>query len=197
MAEAELYTRTSDEAELYMRLHPCACGEPDFRADLTLLRIDGVGAIRYEGDCVACGLHRDFCFRYPDGGLLAQEGCRYGPPGAPSRLLDAGEWLLVADLLTDAGQALLTADDPSNNEIRTGRDLLAGAVEAAAECLKFVPPGADSVPDSAVWSEPGLSFHSSNPERFDRSQLVADLERRSQLAQAVDHQIYRPDEPVV
>jgi hypothetical protein len=187
-AVAELYMRTSDEAELYMQLHPCECGDPDFRADLELLQVDGTRVIRYEGECVTCGLHREFCFRHPDSGLSEEWGSRYGPPGWPSRLLDAGEWLLVADLLADAAHTLLAADDPSNNEVRTGCDMLAAAVEATVECLKFVAPDVDAVPESSVWSEPGQLLRSSDPDRFARTRLTADIERGRELVQVADQQ---------
>jgi hypothetical protein len=50
------------------------------------------------------------------------------------------------------------------------------AADAVGEALKFLPDGADEVPDEAVWSEFGRRSRAQNPELVTRAKLTDDLE---------------------
>ncbi len=154
--------RTNEEAHLYMELHPCECGEADFDAVSSVARVAGVWISRYSGRCVECGRERVFEFRQPEEIALPGEGA-WAPDPQPSELLDAGEWLFVADTYGSTGP------DPGPR-VRT--DLLAAAA-ALDEVLKFLPEGADEVPESAFWSARGRAVRDAEPERFRRIRLEA------------------------
>lgn len=160
--------RTRDEAHLYMDLHPCdACGAVDVTWHSALTDGDGVPARRYSGRCEGCGAAREFVFALPERPELPgpQDVVFFG--GARSQLLDPGEWLLVSDLCAQAG----SASAGTEAERAEARQSLAIAAAAVAEVLKFVPDGADEVPDSAFWSQRGRTVREQEPGRFRRRRL--------------------------
>ena len=50
------------------------------------------------------------------------------------------------------------------------------AAEAVGEALKFLPEGAEVVPDEGVWSEFGKQAVAQSPELVYRAKLIDDLE---------------------
>jgi hypothetical protein len=50
------------------------------------------------------------------------------------------------------------------------------ARDATREAAKFLPPGADEIPDTAFWTEMGVVAHEEQPERFTRSRLEDDID---------------------
>lgn len=176
----EPYTRTFAEAQLYIQLRPCECGEAAFEASTVLSRLDGRRVVRYEGDC-ACGRRREFSFRLPDlTGRVAGEGDRYGPPGEPSQLLDAVEWAMLSSLLDAAGQAVL-GEDATDDELDSAVEMLSAAVDAVRESLKFLPPGAAAVPAAGVWSETGRQALAADPDLLRRDRLEQLLAGRQRV----------------
>jgi hypothetical protein len=164
--------RTSAEAHLYMELNPCeACGESSFDATSSVVEAEGGLASRYTGTCPSCGGPREFTFRLPGQILVpSDEDPQFGDD-LPSELLDAGQWLWLADVLasdTPADPTGLAADQRRQARI----DLLAAA-SALAEVLKFIPAGADSVPWEALWSSRGRDVYAAEPGRFRRLRLEA------------------------
>jgi hypothetical protein len=158
--------RTRDEAILFLDLRPCErCGSVDMTWDSALVFIDGRAARSYFATCPACGLERKYTFWAPDPRTqpARPEGAvSFGGP-EPSELLDAGEWLWVADL---------TASRVPVNDQRAAWRALAIATAAMDEILKFVPPEAREVPDSGFWSARGHRVRAEEPGRFDRERLV-------------------------
>lgn len=151
--------RTVAEAHLYMDFKPCeACGERGFSGRGGMVLVDGELCSRYAGGCRRCRLPREFTFRVPREVrldlTLGQEVTFGGTE--PSELLDPGQWLLVADLTARGAQ-----DDS---------DLMAAAA-AVDEVLKFIPAGAESVPQEMIRSQDGLQMYASDPGRFDRRRL--------------------------
>ncbi|MEO3810487.1 hypothetical protein ABGB17_15925 [Sphaerisporangium sp. B11E5] len=162
--------RTRDEAHLYLDLHPCAaCGSVDVTWEDALVVTDGVAATRYSGTCPGCGAARRYEFGVPRREVVAAGFPVFGGP-EPSRLLDAGEWLWVADL---------TAGDVPPHDPPAARQALAIATAAVEEVVKFIPPGADRVPDEAFWSDRGRRVRAAEPGRFqvDRLLVVRDTYR--------------------
>ncbi|GAA3155994.1 hypothetical protein GCM10020001_094890 [Nonomuraea salmonea] len=86
----------------------------------------------------------------------------FGGP-EPSELLDAGEWLWVADLT--AGNV------PVDDEAEAHRTLSI-ATAAVEEVVKFIPPGADEVPDDGFWSQRGREMRAAEPGRFQLDRLL-------------------------
>jgi hypothetical protein len=160
--------RTRDEAHLYMDLHPCdRCGAVDIIWHSALADRDGVPARRYSGRCEGCGAAREFVFALPERPELPDPRDVVFFGADRSQLLDAGEWLLVSDLCAQAGSAPAGSD----RERAEVRESMAVAAAAVAEVLKFVPPGADEVPDSAFWSDRGRTVREQEPGRFRRRRL--------------------------
>jgi hypothetical protein len=152
--------RTPAEAHLYMDIRPCeTCGERGFSGASAVVYVDGELCSQYTGTCPRCGGDRRFVFRLPDEPWLPLErDVAFGGP-APSELLDAGEWLIVADLASGRPQP----DDAD----------LALAAAAIDEVLKFIPDGADAVPPEAIHTEDGRQAYEREPGRFRRTRLAA------------------------
>ncbi len=150
MKESFAVARTVDEARLYLELTPCEdCGAQASEWDQGLTTVDGQLAVSYIGACPGCGAGREFLF-----GLPAVET----PPGAfpdfggaePSEILDAGQWLAIADNAA-------------------GDELARAAVE---EVVKFIPAGEYAVPDDAFWTDEGLRVRAEEPGRFRLERLL-------------------------
>lgn len=149
-----------------MDLHPCECGEPDFERKSSLVA-QGDDLVRvYRGECARCGRAREFRFRLPEHPLPTGGEPTFGDD-RPSELLDPGEWMLVADRHARRAPA-------------TRRDL-ALAVAAMFEILKFMPAGAEQVPDEAFISTRGREVRDTEPGRFRRARLEAVLATYHQM----------------
>jgi len=165
--------RTTEEALRYMELHPCAnCGATDFGLDSVLFS-DGSQLIRrYAGACAACGSAREFLFRVPAQPLPpAPDGyARFGGP-EPSELLDAGEWIELSDAYGQGYPADPALIPPA--DLPRVRRRLAYALAGLDEAAKFVPPGADTVPEGALWTDSGRALWQHDPDRFRLSVIDA------------------------
>jgi hypothetical protein len=168
--------RSNEEAHLFLDLYPCDCGGDDERRD-SGVRLDGATwIVRYTCVCAACGRPRVVEFRQPDVPARPPTG-GWSVGTHPSELLDAGEWLWVADRYAGAPA---TPDGLTPAEIAQAHADLVSAAEAVGEVLKFVPDGASEVPDEALWSNRGSRVFQEDPRRFLRPKLehLRDLYRR-------------------
>jgi hypothetical protein len=155
--------RTRDEALLYLELNPCEdCGSSAARWEQGLTVADGELATGYVGICPGCGIEREFLFGLPERETAAGSFPTFGGP-EPSELVDAGQWLQVAD---DAA-----GDVPVDDQAEAAR-LLAIARAAVEEVVKFIPQGRDAVPDEAFWTEDGLRVRDTEPGRFRLERLL-------------------------
>lgn len=161
--------RTRDEAHLYMDLHPCGCGSMETDWDSALLSAEGGIARAYHGTCSDCGREREFVFAVAPKIVIPSGWPTFGGD-EPSRLLDAGDWLSVADMTAGS----LPADDADET-----RRQLNVATKAMEEIMKFIPDGAEEVPGEAFWSERGLEVRNADPGRFrlDRLRAIRDAYR--------------------
>ncbi len=164
--------RTRDEAELYLDLNPCpTCGSAETAWQDSYGTVDDRKVQRFHGSCGNCGTPREIVLLAPT--ALAHRApddrVRYGG-GRPSELIDAGQWLAVADLAARSSgidvQDIGTPVDPE------AVALLTVAAEAMTEILKFIPPDDDEVPDSAFWTDGGSALHRASPGRFRRRRLA-------------------------
>jgi hypothetical protein len=166
--------RTSAEAHLYMELHPCPqCGDTVFRPASTVVRTPrGTLASRYAGPCPGCGTEREFEFDLPGQTLFPPaSGVRFGAADA-SRIIDAGEWLFVADLVLGDLPAEPDGRAPADERAAAARDAALG-LAAVEEVLKFIPAGADEPPAGAFWTDRGRAKRAEEPGRFRRARLEA------------------------
>lgn len=162
--------RARDEAQLYMDLHPCErCGSVEITWESQLTHDEGAPARRYHGTCGACRAPREFVFRLPERPAIPgpDDAVFFGGP-EPSQLFDAGEWRLIADAGVRDGSAPATGDPAVDGERKRS---FAVAVAALGEVLKFIPAGADAVPESAFWTAHGRAAFDENPKRFRRDSL--------------------------
>lgn len=158
--------RTNAEAQLFMELNPCEnCGEREFEPADTIIVAEGDLASRYSGTCPRCGVFREFLFRIPEEPIIPQPEEPVFGDDTPSALIDAGEWMWIADLIARSTPAEpeegMTAADRQQirMEMRT-------AAAAVGEAAKFVPRGGDRVPHDAVWSDRGRAVYEDEPGRF-------------------------------
>jgi hypothetical protein len=163
--------RTSAEAHLYMELHPCeTCGETEFHPGSSVLLAEGDLVSRYAGPCPRCGIPREFTFRIPEEIIFPDEDEPTFGDEQPSELIDAGEWLWVADLIARNTPAE-PEDGMTGAERRQAFIDLRTAAAIVGEAAKFVPPDGDAVPAAAVWSERGRAVYEDEPGRFRRMRL--------------------------
>ena len=135
-----------------MDLHPCACGNGAFERNSSVIEVDGDLASRYVGACSGCGERREFVFAIPQDVRLPSPGSVVFGYGGQSELLDAGEWLFVADRYARATPA---KHEPGTEAARQARQQVATAAAAMGEVLAFVPEGADAVPYESLRTDRG------------------------------------------
>lgn len=172
------YARSIGEEHLYMRLHPCACGSVSRTAQMHATGVIAQGLTsEHEFVCQGCGTERRFVFRLP--GLAPQYTDRYGGPD-PSQIIDAGEWRIVALQAMERGLQLrrrtsgvrrLFSGEKERNAVRREFE---EALDAYEEMLKFLPPGAERMPDSAFFTARGRRIRTQEPSvAFTRSFVEA------------------------
>lgn len=169
--------RTNAEAHIYMDMHACDCGDSKFERNNTVIEVDGDLASRYTGPCSACGQTREFVFALPEHISVPLPGTVVFGDGSPSELLDAGEWMFVADRYARAAPGRVPT---GIEESRKARQLVATAAAAMDEVLAFVPSDEDMVPYEALRSERGRAVYDEEPGRFfqDRLEIVRDTYRQ-------------------
>lgn len=167
-----LEARSNAEAHLYMDLHPCACGEPQFERHSMLVEHKGQLISIYEGPCKGCGAVRRFEIRMPDELPPFGDGVVYG--GAePSMIIDPGQFLAVSD--EHAKRAPASVSGLSQKQRQVAIRNLQIAIAALEEVLKFIPEGADRVPEAAFHSAQGRRVYKREPGRPTRARLEAVL----------------------
>lgn len=160
-----------------MNREPCpSCGHRGFdHPSKIVAHGDRLGAAA-EGYCAGCGAQRTFALllsdeRVPDGAWGNDE---------PSTLIDAGEWLALADQFGAIVPATIeNLDRDARNEARAN---LAKGIAAVGEVLKFLPPDAFEPPRSAFFTARGLEVYVADRARFHRDRLEVLLEAWRDLA---------------
>ena len=153
--------RTSTEVTLYLDLNPC----PDCGSDQADWQDQFDTVLTYTGECAGCGAHREYYFSPPQHGM-GDAVSTIGSFGGleASELIDAGQWLAVADRI--AGQ--VAAGDRSEAALA----VMAIAQQAVEEVVKFIPPSQDAVPDEAFWTDAGRAVRELDPGRFRLDRLL-------------------------
>ncbi|GAA3230692.1 hypothetical protein ACFO1B_27010 [Dactylosporangium siamense] len=197
-----LRARSLAEETAFMQASPCVCGALLFTPDGYQMRFhEERVTVVHQAPCDQCGRGRAFWFEEPrHAGRFEPAGHGYAPPDSgPSQLLDPGQWLLLAQ----AHGALAGGSDPApppGGDPAAGYwarlGVLASAVAAIDEVLKFIPPHSARVPVGAFWSPVGLSQYLDDPSRFEREWLLTELDRHARgLAEFLASHPDPPEEP--
>ena len=93
----------------------------------------------------------------------------------PSQLIDPGQWLKLADVVT---RGLPPLDElAAHRGLGELRDRVTLAVAAVGEALKFVKAGEDRVPGYEFWTDSGRQMFDDARWRFDKESLEFELDR--------------------
>lgn len=149
-----LSARSIAEEHLYIRLHPCRCGQ---QVDVsTLAHASAIASDRtiisvFSGKCAACGSSLRYEFEVPDD---APRG-RVSLGGAvPSAIIDPGTFYIASEQCAQQGDLEL-------------------AIACLQEVLKFIPPGEDKVPASCFRGAASARVALERPEQFTRRVIEA------------------------
>jgi hypothetical protein len=161
-----------------MELNPCQCGATTFGwAPSRATRDGGRTVATYDGDCPDCESRRSFCFTLPEKPVT--------PPAfggdEPSSLIEPHTFLALSRRATR-----LAAADPYTLPVVTAEltlSLIAIAVAALEEVLKFIPPHADAVPVEAFVSSAGRTTLELAPQDYQRATLAARLATLEELSE--------------
>ncbi|BCJ32406.1 hypothetical protein [Actinocatenispora sera] len=171
--------RTRSEAYVYMDLVPCPCGENEFAPDVDVLDPEPPRVLRYVGECPRCGRSREFVFELAEPPAAPPTGYVLGYGDEPSTIIDAGQWLLVAEMcrrvleqVADSGESLTASQVPAVH------DTVLLAAAAVDEIRKFLPAGAEELPADAFWTEQGRAVRSVAGELLRPDELAAARARR-------------------
>jgi hypothetical protein len=157
--------RTGDETLLFLELNPCPdCGSIETPWEHGLTDEDGELVISYSGICSGCGASREYFFGLPESESVGPFPNFGGPE--PSELLDAGQWISVADSAAGSVSVDAATDDEQ------AATVMAIARAAVEEVIKFVPPDAAAVPDDAFWTDEGRALRDGEPGRFRVERLL-------------------------
>ena len=164
--------RTRDEVQLYLELHPCPdCGVDEAPWQQALVDVDGELASSYAATCPGCSAEREYLFGLPEQETPVHGWPTFGGP-EPSEIIDAGQWL-------DIAERAVAAVPPEPAEAGM---VLAIAQAAVAEVIKFVPAGADAVPDDEFWTPQGQAVRAAEPARFRLDRLLLTRDTYAELA---------------
>ncbi|MEU5811521.1 hypothetical protein [Streptomyces sp. NPDC047718] len=176
-----LIARSAQEAHLYMDLHACVCGATQFDRQHRLEDREGTLVSVYEGACAQCGRTRSFEFTISDDRPPAPPA--FGGP-EPSRIIDPGEFLWTSDRIsTDSGLRLLNTPITEHREVRPATAYATALLE---EVVKFLPEGAERIPEDRFTSERGREMYAKDPSRFTRMDLTLALELKHRILAGID-----------
>jgi hypothetical protein len=170
-----LRARTIVEAHLYLdllrsdgRLGEEDPGDPDGWTSLTegpvswTLLADGAGG-RFEPFGITIA--------YRDLAEARRTGIRFGT--RTSTLIDAGQWAELGEAFAEQAieAGLAAAGDGGREELDEALAAWDFAIDVAGEALRFLPDGADTLPDAAFWTDRGRALREDDPGRFTRDAL--------------------------
>ncbi len=166
------YARTLAEARLYVDLTTERPGTPT-----TLEEGPTAWTVRFEmPDSAPAGI----AVPYRTEMLARRDGQVFGP--GRSRVIDCGQWRLAATVYARRALEadLLFAESPDDEELyEEVVDNWELAAASVGEAAKFLPDGAggtDEPPPAVFWTDMGEQARRTDPGRFTRDALSADLD---------------------
>ena len=178
--------RTSLELSLYRNLVRCrACGGKLGSEVLKPTRDtyagDAIGL--YEGVCPTCGAEQNWPYYLPGDYTATNPSPDYGGV-EPSTIIDPSQFLALFDQDVAA-----VRESPAQLSRREFFDLappLKRAQRYLAEVAKFLPPGADEIPDEAFLTDEGRAAKRAAPHRFTRAYLEGEMARLAAIRAEYD-----------
>ena len=167
-----LLARTISEAHLYMDM----CGCPSGARDHSLMEHGNQLISQYTTSRPHDEKPHTFRFIIPEEAL----GTDTIGGAQPSKILDPAAFLRYADLLADS-----VPGSPSGLEtpaLKAAKFRLIKAAECIAEVMKFMPPSAQALDETAFLTEESRSYFSFSPGRFTRSRLNAVADTYQKIA---------------
>jgi hypothetical protein len=163
--------RSHNEAMMFVLLRDCgACHSTnrDVTDDLDIR--DGEAYAEYTAFCRECRNIDVYTFRLPDTDPQAGESGVVFGGAQPSGIIDPGEWLAFAHTTSVNGPVEPDGlAEPDRQEAALAMEAAAAAVR---EVVKFIEPGQERLPRSALWSDKGRAEFDRDPWRFSRSRLA-------------------------
>jgi hypothetical protein len=163
--------RSHNEAMMFVQLRDCGgCrGRNRDLTDTVDIR-DGDAFAEYTAFCRDCANIDVYTFRLPDSDPQGGEaGVVFGGE-EPSGIIDAGEWLAFAHTTSVGGP--VEPDGLSDPERAQAALAMEAAAAAVREVVKFIEPGEERLPRSAVWTDRGRAEFDRDPWRFSRARLA-------------------------
>jgi hypothetical protein len=187
-----LRARTSREEHEYMMLAIGECsGHGVSITTVATFKEGSEWANTYAVDCPRDGKHWEFSFVSDAEPADAPDRVVFGYGREPSRLVDAGQWYVVFSFYVSAVRNAQVRAGDALPDLDSGRaivDWIDRARAAVEEILKFIPEGADRVPESAGWTDAGRHAYRAAPDQFDRTTLERIV---TELDAAIDTYIAR------
>ncbi|MCB9594853.1 MAG: hypothetical protein H6719_19180 [Sandaracinaceae bacterium] len=169
-ASPALRARSIEECRVYLQLR----GFGD-RGREESMRPDGedvVVEIRYPKMGTANAA--SFTFRITKGDVAATSGdgpLSFGAGGAPSTLIDPGQFFELAETFSKQGPANVVG--LSKERALAGTRVIELAAACMDEVIKFIPAGQDPVPPTAFFTDEGRRSYEKQVSRFSRARLGA------------------------
>jgi hypothetical protein len=158
------------EAKLYLMATPCPncsrgpCEPVEESLGSSPGRSSDPGVRAVIARCAHCGDERELAFGLPVGMSPGSAAEVVNPTSAPSEVLDAGQWISLHYLLTDAAQRAA--------EKFERRRLMSLAGQCLDEALRFyVDPDDELPPQSALFTNSSRRAFTEHPEKFARQKL--------------------------
>jgi hypothetical protein len=177
------YARTLVEAYLYLDLTAAADESGagaggDVRARTTLTEGPDAWTLRFAGSDDAGGGRPepvDVQVRYATEDAARRRGLRFGAD--TSELIDAGQWVQLSTVYARRAlrAGIAYAQDPTDERYHGLVADWTFARDAAIEAAKFLPEGAQEVPDEAFWTPLGTETRRQASDRFTRDRLDRDI----------------------
>ena len=174
MSDAPLHAHTLTEARLYLKVAEClVCGHgPLRRVDSFPAASAGIRRFTVKIACTRCRGEWDQSFDIAE---RTQRGTEpelstINPTDDPSRVLDVGQWLVLASMIKEE------AARESNKA--HARSLRLDAERCLEEALKFyTDEGNDLPPPEALFCRTSRERFRESPERFSRHRIIGQMAR--------------------
>jgi hypothetical protein len=166
-----LPARSHNEAMMFAMLRECrACGSTDRDITDEFEVTDDGSFAEYTAFCRDCTNIDVYRFALPETDPQSgEQGVVFGGP-EPSAIIDAGEWLVLSNNLA---QGTPSEPDGMTDQERSDAALAVQTAAAAVrEVVKFIEPGRERLPYSALWTDVGRKEFDRDPWRFSRPRLA-------------------------